>query len=91
MRVCEGLSCSLAGAGDLLQRLPALLGAEVRTVPVPCIGRCEEAPAVCVGQNAFGGATSFLRRTYTKDLTGVDLAITGVPSRYCSPMVRASL
>jgi agmatinase len=30
-------------------------------------------------ENAFGGATSFLRRTYTKDLTDVDLAITGVP------------
>jgi agmatinase len=30
-------------------------------------------------ENAFGGATSFLRRTYTKDLSGVDLAITGVP------------
>jgi agmatinase len=30
-------------------------------------------------ENAFGGATSFLRRTYTKDLTNVDLAITGVP------------
>ena len=30
-------------------------------------------------ENAFGGATSFLRRTYTKDLKGVDLAITGVP------------
>ena len=30
-------------------------------------------------ENAFGGATCFLRRTYTKDLTGVDLAITGVP------------
>lgn len=30
-------------------------------------------------ENAFGGALSFLRRTYTKDLTGVDLAITGVP------------
>ncbi len=30
-------------------------------------------------ENAFGGATSFLRRTYTKNLTGVDLAITGVP------------
>jgi len=29
-------------------------------------------------ENAFSGATSFLRRTYTKDLTGVDLAITGV-------------
>lgn len=30
-------------------------------------------------ENAFGGATSFLRRSYTKDLTGVDLAVTGVP------------
>ena len=29
-------------------------------------------------ENAFAGATSFLRRNYTKDLTGVDLAINGV-------------
>ncbi|QBF31615.1 agmatinase [Thalassococcus sp. S3] len=30
-------------------------------------------------ENTFGGATSFLRRLYTKDLTGVDVAVTGVP------------
>ncbi|MEM9551520.1 MAG: agmatinase [Pseudomonadota bacterium] len=30
-------------------------------------------------ENTFGGATSFLRRRYTKNLTGVDIAITGVP------------
>ncbi|WP_179379680.1 agmatinase [Jannaschia marina] len=30
-------------------------------------------------ENAFGGATSAFRRRYTKDLTGFDLAITGVP------------
>jgi len=30
-------------------------------------------------ENAFAGATSFLRRKYTKDLAGVDLAVTGVP------------
>ena len=30
-------------------------------------------------ENAFGGATSFLRRSYTKDLTSADLAITGIP------------
>ena len=30
-------------------------------------------------ENAFSGAASFLRRSYTKDLTGVDLAITGIP------------
>ncbi|MCC5956976.1 MAG: agmatinase [Natronohydrobacter sp.] len=29
-------------------------------------------------ENTFGGATSFLRRSYTKDLVGVDLAVTGV-------------
>ncbi|MBV0912985.1 agmatinase [Anianabacter salinae] len=30
-------------------------------------------------ENTFAGATSFLRRRYTKDLTGVDIAVTGVP------------
>ncbi|MFK7753555.1 MAG: agmatinase, partial [Sedimentitalea sp.] len=30
-------------------------------------------------ESSFGGATSFLRRRYTKDLSGVDIAVTGVP------------
>lgn len=30
-------------------------------------------------ENTFGGANSFLRRSYTKDLTNVDLAVTGIP------------
>jgi len=30
-------------------------------------------------ENTFGGALSFLRRRYTKDLTGADIAVTGVP------------
>ena len=30
-------------------------------------------------ENTFGGALSFLRRKYTKDLTGVDIAVTGIP------------
>ena len=30
-------------------------------------------------ENVFAGATSFLRRKYTKDLTGVDIAVTGLP------------
>ncbi len=33
----------------------------------------------CAFENTFGGATSFLRRKYTKDLAGVDLCVTGVP------------
>ena len=51
VRVCDGLACEMAGAGDLLARLPALLGKEVRVIAAPCIGRCEQAPAVAVGQN----------------------------------------
>jgi len=30
-------------------------------------------------ENTFGGTTSFLRRRYSKDLTGVDIAVTGIP------------
>ena len=30
-------------------------------------------------ENTFGGAVSFLRRRYTKDLSEVDIAVTGVP------------
>ncbi|SHG40068.1 NADH-ubiquinone oxidoreductase-F iron-sulfur binding region domain-containing protein [Massilia sp. CF038] len=51
VRVCDGLSCEMAGAQDLLARLPALLGTEVRVIAAPCIGRCEQAPAAVVGQN----------------------------------------
>jgi NADH:ubiquinone oxidoreductase subunit F (NADH-binding)/NADH:ubiquinone oxidoreductase subunit E len=57
VRVCQSLSCQLAGAGDLLARLPALLGTDVQVVPAPCIGRCEQAPAALVGQRALGHAT----------------------------------
>ncbi len=56
VRVCDGLSCEMAGAQDLLQRLPALLGREVRVIPAPCIGRCEQAPAVAVGQHPIANA-----------------------------------
>ena len=30
-------------------------------------------------ENAFSGATSFLRRRYSKDMSGFDLAVTGIP------------
>jgi len=57
VRVCDGLSCEMAGAQDLLARLPALLGDGVRVVAAPCIGRCEQAPAAVVGQHPLPRAT----------------------------------
>ena len=57
VRVCDGLSCEMAGAQELLAKLPALLGRDVRVIAAPCIGRCEQAPAAVVGQNPVPRAT----------------------------------
>ena len=56
VRVCDGLPCEMAGAGDLLTRLQTLVGKDVRVIAAPCIGRCEQAPAVVVGQNPVPNA-----------------------------------
>ena len=57
VRVCDGLSCEMAGAQELLARLPKILGRDVRVIAAPCIGRCEQAPAVAVGQHPVAEAT----------------------------------
>jgi NADH:ubiquinone oxidoreductase subunit F (NADH-binding)/NADH:ubiquinone oxidoreductase subunit E len=57
VRVCDGLSCELAGAQALLARLPALLGADARLVAAPCLGRCEQAPVAVVHQTPVPFAT----------------------------------
>jgi formate dehydrogenase len=51
IRVCESLSCSMAGAPPLRSELAKRLGPTVRVIAAPCIGRCEQAPAVTVGQH----------------------------------------
>ncbi len=57
VRVCDGLPCEMQGARGLLEKLPAILGAEVRVISAPCIGRCEQAPAAMVGQRAVPWAS----------------------------------
>src|SRR5918911_1309498 len=55
VRVCDSIACELAGAQDLLK---LNLGPGVRVIPAPCVGRCEVAPCVVVGQNPVGNATA---------------------------------
>jgi formate dehydrogenase len=57
VRVCETLSCAMAGGRDLLTRLQAHLGPDVQVIPAPCIGRCDSAPAVTVGRRPVDRAT----------------------------------
>jgi formate dehydrogenase len=53
VRVCDGLSCEMAGSRELLRKLPALLGTDVRVISAPCVGRCEQAPVAVVHHNAL--------------------------------------
>jgi formate dehydrogenase len=57
VRVCDSIACEMAGAKELLVKLPAILGKDVRVLHAPCIGRCETAPAAVVGQNPLPNAT----------------------------------
>ena len=49
VRVCDSLSCALAGSEHLLAELPKKLGPGVRVVRAPCMGACDRAPACAVG------------------------------------------
>ena len=78
VRVCETLSCAMAGAEALLKKLPDILGKDVRVLAAPCIGRCSEAPAVCVGHNSFGDATveriaNAVKNQQTRGVPGIDV------------------
>jgi NADH:ubiquinone oxidoreductase subunit F (NADH-binding)/NADH:ubiquinone oxidoreductase subunit E len=57
VRVCESVSCELAGAGPLLDALRKGLGDGVRVLPAPCVGRCQHAPVAVCGQNPIDQAT----------------------------------
>ncbi|MGB9149443.1 MAG: NAD(P)H-dependent oxidoreductase subunit E [Burkholderiales bacterium] len=58
VRVCDSVSCHLAGADKLVDDLTAALGSGVRVQRVPCVGRCDTAPVAVVGQNPVDHATS---------------------------------
>ncbi len=60
VRVCDSIACDLAGSHELLAKLPALLGANVRVLHAPCVGRCETAPVAVVGQNPIPHANADL-------------------------------
>ena len=58
VRVCETLSCAMAGSHELLAQLKTRLGPRVRVISAPCIGRCEHAPAAVVGRRPIDEATT---------------------------------
>ena len=58
IRVCDSLSCELAGAQQLKAALEAGHDpAEVRVLRAPCMGRCDTAPVLEIGHNHIDHAT----------------------------------
>ncbi|HET7680571.1 MAG TPA: NAD(P)H-dependent oxidoreductase subunit E, partial [Xanthobacteraceae bacterium] len=49
VRVCDSLSCAMAGGEKLLAELPGKLGSGVRVIRAPCMGACDRAPVCAVG------------------------------------------
>ncbi|MCP3972070.1 MAG: NADH-quinone oxidoreductase subunit F [Rhodobacteraceae bacterium] len=59
IRVCESLSCEMAGAQALARDLQEGMDpAEVRVLRAPCMGRCDSAPVLELGHNHIGHATA---------------------------------
>ena len=58
VRVCDSLSCAMAGAEKLLSQLPGNLGAGVRVLRAPCMGACDHAPVAAVGHVQVKGASA---------------------------------
>jgi formate dehydrogenase len=58
IRVCDSLSCELAGAQALKSALEEGLDpAEVRVLRAPCMGRCDTAPVLELGHHHIDNAT----------------------------------
>ncbi|WP_348770671.1 NAD(P)H-dependent oxidoreductase subunit E [Azospirillum sp. TSO35-2] len=58
IRVCDSLSCALAGAEQLLDALKAGVDErEVRVVRAPCMGGCDKAPVTAIGHSLHENAT----------------------------------
>jgi formate dehydrogenase beta subunit len=49
VRVCDSLSCAMAGAEKLMKELASKLGREIRVLHAPCMGACDRAPVCAVG------------------------------------------
>jgi formate dehydrogenase beta subunit len=78
VRVCESISCHLAGGNSLLEELKDMFGDDVRVLPAPCIGQCDGAPAAFVG-----------KRVHTR--ASIDGIVRGVELRDTEPKIPAYL
>ena len=57
VRICDSVTCEMNGANELAKTLDDYYKGTVRIQKVPCIGRCQSAPAAVVKFNPIDNAT----------------------------------
>ncbi|MBO6521126.1 MAG: NAD(P)H-dependent oxidoreductase subunit E [Rhodospirillales bacterium] len=70
IRVCDSLSCEMAGAKDIIKSLGDKAPKYVRVVHAPCMGLCDKAPAAAIGKNYTGNVSvaSLLKAAKDRDI-----------------------
>ena len=58
IRVCESLSCAMAGAEQLIEQLSKSCPPSVRVLRAPCMGACDRAPVAAVGHEQLPQASA---------------------------------
>jgi formate dehydrogenase len=58
VRVCDSLSCEMAGSRALFEQLSQAGPGQARVLRAPCMGYCHRAPVVAVGQRQIPRATA---------------------------------
>lgn len=70
IRVCDSLSCEMAGAQEIMKSLKDKAPKYVRVLHAPCMGLCDKAPAAAVGKNYVGdvSVSSLLKAAKNRDV-----------------------
>lgn len=70
IRVCDSLSCEMAGAKDIIKSLGKKAPKYLRVVHAPCMGLCDKAPAAAIGKNYTGHVSvqSLLKAARERDV-----------------------
>jgi formate dehydrogenase len=70
IRVCDSLSCEMAGAQDIIKALKDKAPKYVRVQHAPCMGLCDKAPAAAIGKNYTGdvSVSNLLKAAKARDV-----------------------
>ncbi len=80
LRICRDMACHLAGSAGIINELHNTCGNDVSIEGVSCLGRCDRAPAACVGTRESSHDLYFLGRNAAGLKKIIDECLAGLTS-----------